>query len=42
MSELSNELRQKAKVRLTLASGHTTEVRAQDVAYIENVYRVPV
>ena len=42
MLELSNELRQKGKLRLTLASGHTTEVRAQDVAYLENVYRVPV
>lgn len=42
MFELSNELRQKAKVTLTLADGRSTEVRAQDLAYIENVYRVPV
>lgn len=42
MFELSNELRQKAKVALTLADGRNTEVRVQDVAYIENVYRVPV
>ena len=42
MFELSNELRNKAKVALTLADGRSTEVRIQDVAYIENVYSAPV
>lgn len=42
MIELSNELRSKAKVALTLADGRSTELRIQDVAYIENVYRVRV
>lgn len=40
--ELSNELRSKAKVTLTLADGRSVEVRNQDVIYLENVYRVPV
>lgn len=42
MFELSNELRSKAKVALTLADGRGVEVRIQDVAYLENVYSAPV
>ena len=42
MFELSNELRSKAKVALTLADGRGVEVRIQDVAYLENVYSVRV
>lgn len=42
MFELSNELRSKAKVALTLADGRGVEVKSLDVAYLENVYRVPV
>ena len=42
MLELSNELRGKAKVKLTLADGRGVELKSLDVAYLENVYRVPV
>ena len=42
MFELSNELRGKAKVTLTLADGRSVEVKSLDVAYLENVYRVRV
>lgn len=42
MFELSNELRNKAKVALTLADGRSVEVKSLDVAYLENVYRVRV
>ena len=40
MFELSNELRGKAKVTLTLADGRSVEVKSLDVAHLENVYRV--
>ncbi len=42
MFELSNELRQKAKVALTLADGRGVEVKSLDVACLENVYSVPI
>ena len=42
MFELSNELRGKAKVTLTLADGRSVEVKSLDVAWLENVYRVRV
>lgn len=42
MLELSNELRGKAKVKLTLADGRGVEVKNLDVAWLENVYHAPV
>lgn len=41
MFELSSELHSKAKVALTLADGRGVEIRIQDVAYLENMYRMP-